>query len=82
MFHLHKKDMVGFDLEDVIFITNKWDKMSFLGYSSDEDENEDEKVSKWNCLKFDIKSIWPCVKEKNIFRTSLVYVITQLLGYL
>lgn len=76
--------MVGFDLEDVIFISNKWDQVSMFGYSSDESDvdSEDENFSKWNCLKFDIKSIWPSVKEKNIFRTSLAHVSTHLLGYL
>lgn len=75
---LHMEDMVGFDQKDIIFVTNKWDYVEMLCDSSDEEEN----ISIWNKLKSDLRSKWANVKEKNIFRTSLKYVITSLLGYI
>lgn len=72
------EDMVGFDQKDIIFVTNKWDYVEMLCGSSDEEEN----ISIWNKLKSDLRSKWANVKEKNIFRTSLKYVITRLLGYI
>lgn len=73
---LHMEGMVGFDPKDIIFMTNKWDHVMMFCDSSDE---EDE-ILIWNKLKSDIRSNWANVKEKNIFRTSLRYVITRLLG--
>lgn len=75
---LHMEDMVGFDQKDIIFVTNKWDYVEMLCDSRDEEEN----ISIWNKLKSDLRSKWANVKEENIFRTSLKYVITRLLGYI
>lgn len=74
----HMKDMVGFDPTDIIFVTNKWDYMEMLCDSSDEEEN----ISTWNNIKYNLRNKWGNVKEKNIFRTSLNCVITRLLGYI
>lgn len=74
---LHERDMTGFDLEDIIFITNKWDCISMHDDSSDEDEG----VLIWNSFKSDLRNIWPHVKEKNIFRMNILAVITNLYFY-
>lgn len=68
---LHMEDMLGFDPKDIIFITNKWDHVIMACDSSD----EEEEISIWNKFKSDLRSKWAIVKEKNIFRTSLKYVI-------
>lgn len=70
--------MVGFDPEDIIFITNKWDHLSMHDDSSDEDEDEYEDVLIWNSFKSALRKIWPHVKEKNIFRMNILDVITNL----
>lgn len=74
---LHERDMTAFDLEDIIFITNKWDCISMHDDSSDEDEG----VLIWNSFKSDLRNIWPHVKEKNIFRMNILAVITNLYFY-
>lgn len=66
--------MVGFDPEDIIFITNKWDHISMHDDSSDEDED----VLIWNSFKSALRNIWSHVKEKNIFRMNILDVITNL----
>lgn len=72
---LHMEDLVDFDPKDIIFMTNKWDHVMMLCDSSD----EEEEISIWNKFKSDLRSKWAYVKEKNIFRTNLRYVITRLL---
>lgn len=74
IFQLYVKDMVGFHLEYIIFITNKWDCISMYDDSSDEDDG----VSIWNSFKSDIRNICPHVKEKNVFRMNILDVITNL----
>lgn len=73
---LHEEDVVGFDPKDVIFIANKWDHLFY------EDDDEDEAVLIWKSLKSKIRNRCPNLKEKNIFRTALRYVITYLLRYI
>ena len=58
--------MPCFDPEDVIFITNKWDAIN-----QDDSDSEDEEARTWEKNLFDIKSSWPQVTEKNIFKMSL-----------
>lgn len=66
---LHERDMVDFDPEDVIFITNKWDSIISI------DENEVDCF--WRQLKSNLRNIWPDVEDKNIFRVILKHVITH-----
>ena len=61
-------EMPCFDLNDVIFITNKWDAINQEESDSDE---EDEVTRTWEKTLSDIKSAWPNVNERNIFRMSL-----------
>ena len=61
-----EEEMPCFDPEDVIFITNKWDAIV-----QDDSDSEDEEARTWEQILFDIKSIWPQVTEKNIFKMSL-----------
>lgn len=58
--------MPCFDPEDVIFITNKWDAIV-----QDDSDSEDEEARTWEQNLFDIKSSWPQVTEKNIFKMNL-----------
>lgn len=60
--------MPCFDLKDVIFITNKWDS---INQEESDSEEEDEETKTWKRTLSDIKSAWPCVNERNIFRMSL-----------
>ncbi|XP_062595929.1 uncharacterized protein in xynA 3'region-like, partial [Saccostrea cucullata] len=61
-------EMPCFDPKEVIFITNKWDTIARDGSHDKEssDKNQDEKI--WNELKNAIKTIWPFVKDENIFK--------------
>lgn len=66
---LRKKDeMICFDPEDVIFITNKWDCIR----SQLDVEEEKEKV--WGEINKLIKSSWPFVREEHIFRMNCIDV--------
>lgn len=69
--------MIGFDLEDIIFIINKWDCILMYDDFSDEDEG----VLIWNSFKLDLRNIWLYVKEKNIFRMNILVVIINLYFY-
>ena len=60
--------MPCFDPKNVVFITNKWDSINQDESDSDE---EDEETRTWKKTLADIKSAWPYVIEKNIFRMSL-----------
>lgn len=64
--------MPCFDLEDVIFVTNKWDTIP-----KNDDSSEDDETYTWKTLESDIKRRWPFVKEENIFRMNLVEVILK-----
>lgn len=64
--------MSCFDLEDVIFVTNKWDTIP-----KNDDSSEDDETYTWKTLESDIKRRWPFVKEENIFRMNLVEVILK-----
>ena len=60
--------MPCFDFKDVIFITNKWDAIN----QEESDSEEEEEVTRtWKKTLSDIKSAWPNVNERNIFRMSL-----------
>lgn len=61
-----------FDPKDVIFITNKWDCINFL--DEDDEDDEDEHTLAWKALMSDIKSLWPVVREENIYKMSLIKV--------
>ncbi|XP_078329880.1 transmembrane GTPase Marf-like [Crassostrea virginica] len=63
-------EMPCFDPGDVIFITNKWDSIN-----QDDSDSEDEEARTWEQYLFDIKSSWPQVTEKNIFKMSLKEVV-------
>lgn len=63
-----KDDMICFDPEDVIFITNKWDSVK------SQLDVEEEKELLWEKLKKDIKSKWPFVREEHIFRMNTIEV--------
>lgn len=64
--------MPCFDLEDVNFVTNKWDTIP-----KNDDSSEDDETYTWKTLESDIKRRWPFVKEENIFRMNLVEVILK-----
>lgn len=64
--------MPCFDLEDVIFVTNKWDTIP-----KNDDSSEDDETYTWKTIESDIKRRWPFVKEENIFRMNLVEVILK-----
>lgn len=71
-----KNEMPCFKLEDVIFITNKWDGISKKNKDSESEssEDDDEITQTWVSLKSKIKELWPCVVEENIFRMNLLEV--------
>lgn len=64
--------MPWFNVEDVLFVTNKWDTVRCV-VSDDEQRN-----STWEKLQKDIKEIWPSLNNKNIFRMNLVEVFINL----
>lgn len=64
-----ENELPCFDVEDVIFVTNKWDTIP--KYERDEDSSEDDETCTWKTLESDIKQTWPSVKEENIFRMNL-----------
>lgn len=76
-----ESELVCFDPRDILNITNKWDMIDCDKCSSNE-ENQDNATLFWKLIKSEIKRLWPCVKEENIFRMSLkdVKVITKLNG--
>lgn len=67
-----ENEMPCFDLEDVIFVTNKWDTIP-----KNDDSSEDDETYTWKTLESDIKRRWPFVKEENIFRMNLVEVTPE-----
>lgn len=64
-----KKKMPWFKLEDVLFVTNKWDTIRCV-VSDDKKRN-----STWETLQKHIKDIWPHLNNKNIFRMNLIEVL-------
>uniref|UniRef100_K1QF18 Uncharacterized protein n=1 Tax=Magallana gigas TaxID=29159 RepID=K1QF18_MAGGI len=54
-----ENEMPCFDLEDVIFVTNKWDTIP--KNERDEDSSEDDETCTWKTLESDIKETWPSV---------------------
>nr|XP_034331421.1 uncharacterized protein LOC105347673 [Crassostrea gigas] len=70
-----ENEMPCFDLEDVIFVTNKWDTIP--KNERDEDSSEDDETCTWKTLESDIKQTWPSVKEENIFRMNLKEVTPE-----
>lgn len=75
---LHMNDMIGFDPDDIIFMTTGWDRVVYC----DSSDKEEDVISIWKKFKSYLRYKWPYVKEKNIFRTNRRYVITRLLGYI
>lgn len=69
--------MFCFNLEDVLFILNKWDVIVCID-SDDEiygdGSDMDEVIRMWVLLKLDVKSIWLCLKEENIFKMNFIDV--------
>lgn len=63
--------MLCFDLEDVIFIINKW---VFIRNEDSEDE-KDDKVNIWEMLKLNIQNLWLIVNVENIFKMDFKMVI-------
>lgn len=70
-----ENEMPCFDLDEVIFVTNKWNAIP--KNESDEDSSDDDETNTWKTLKSNIKRRWPSVKEENIFRMNLVEVILK-----
>lgn len=64
--------MLCFNLENVIFIMNKWD---IIVYDEDDSSDEDEEIKIWNVLKDNIKWRWLLVREEFIFKMNLRDVI-------
>lgn len=64
-----KKKMPWFKLEDVLFVTNKWDTIRCV-VSDDKKRN-----STWETLQKHIKDIWPHLNNKNSFRMNLIEVL-------
>lgn len=62
-----ENEMPSFDCDNVIFITNKWDTI----YCEHDSSEEDEETKTWKGLQSEIKTLWPFVKEENIFRMNL-----------
>lgn len=48
-----ENEMLCFDLEDVIFVINKWDII--LKNERDEDSSEDDEIYIWKIFELDIK---------------------------
>lgn len=48
-----ENEMLCFDLEDVIFVINKWDII--LKNERDEDSSEDDEICIWKIFELDIK---------------------------
>lgn len=63
-----KGEMPQFKIEDVLFVTNKWDTIKCV-VSDDKERN-----STWETLQKHIKDIWPDLNNKNIFRMNLIEV--------
>lgn len=64
--------MLCFNLENVIFIMNKWD---IIVYDEEDSSDEDEEIKIWNILRDNIKWRWLLVKEEFIFKMNLREVI-------
>lgn len=64
--------MLCFNLENVIFIINKWD---IIVNEEEDSSDEDEEIKIWNILKDNIKWRWLLVKEEFIFKMNLRDVI-------
>lgn len=64
--------MLCFNLENVIFIMNKWD---IIVYDEDDSSEEDEEIKIWNVLKDNIKWRWLLEREEFIFKMNLRDVI-------
>lgn len=78
--------MPCFCLENVVFITNKWDLVvkqieNDDDDMSDSDDDEDENEI-WEQLKFDIKQEWPFVREENILKMTLKNVMYFILFFI
>lgn len=63
-----KGEMPQFKIEDVLFVTNKWDTIRCV-VSDDKKRN-----STWETLQKLLKDIWPDLNIKNIFRMNLIEV--------
>lgn len=64
--------MLCFNLENVIFIMNKWD---IIVYDEEDSSDEDVEIKIWNILRDNIKWRWLLVKEEFIFKMNLREVI-------
>ena len=62
--------MPCFDPANVLFITNKWDLIKKEKDESDSSD-DDEVTQTWESLLYNIKQLWPAVKEEHIFKMSL-----------
>lgn len=71
-------DMIGFDLDDIIFMIIGWDCVVYCDFS----DKEEDVILIWKKFKLYLRYKWLYVKEKNIFRINCRYVIICLLGYI
>lgn len=78
-----ENELFCFNPENALFISNKWDAIACTD-SDDETYGDgsdmDEVTRTWALLKSDVKSIWPCLKEENIFKMNLIDVNTFLIA--
>lgn len=72
--------MLCFNLENVIFIINKWDLLNINNIDEDSSD-DDEEIKVWENIKLNVKQRWLFVREENIFKMNLKDVIFDILYY-
>lgn len=70
--------MPCFDLQDALFLTNRWDAIRNKPASSDEDDDTHMQTKKHIHTK--LRNGWPLMISTNIFHTSLQQVNTSFFG--